>query len=396
MSEEQEVKDVSKEIPQEGDFKMKRKPGRPKKLVNKKEETTKVDLNKKEDDAVQKQSTEKVDVDAKSSDGGKMGEAHVESSKPAKQGEEKQEEVKEDKPVIEEITPSTTEPVTPKKEIKKPEPVIAEKQLPENIDKLVSFMKETGGSLEDYVRLNRDYSKYNNEQKLREYYKVTKPYLSNSEITFHMEEQFAWDEEEDSDRQITQKKIVLKEELAKADKFLNGVKDKYYDEIKLKSSTSPEQQKAIDFYNMYNQEQEVLNSRRSTFEKGTEDFFNDFKGFEFKVGEKAFNYNINNVQDTANKQSNLTDFIQKFQNEEGVVTDIQGYHKALYAARNADNLARHFYEQGKADAVKNITAKANNISTEITNQQPGEMFINGYKVRAISGDDSSRLKIKKK
>jgi len=211
-----------------------------------------------------------------------------------------------------------------------------------------------------------------------------------------MEEQFAWDEEEDSDRQITQKKIVLKEELAKADKFLNDVKSKYYDEIKLKSNTTPDQQKAIDFYNMYNQEQEVLNSRRSTFEKGTKDFFNDFKGFEFKVGEKAFNYNINNVQDTADKQANLTNFIQKFQNEEGEVTDIQGYHKALYAARNADNLARHFYEQGKADAVKSITAKSNNISTEITNKQPGEMFVNGYKVRAISGDDSSRLKIKKK
>ena len=101
MSEEQEVKDVSKEIPQEGDFKMKRKPGRPKKLVNKKEETTKVDLNKKEDDAVQKQSTEKVDVDAKSSDGGKMGEAHVESSKPAKQlpGERKQIERKNTKTI---------------------------------------------------------------------------------------------------------------------------------------------------------------------------------------------------------------------------------------------------------------------------------------------------------
>jgi len=394
MSEEK-VKDVTEKVPEEGEFKMKRKPGRPKKLVDKKEETTKVDLNKKEENAVQEQSTEKVDVDAKSTDGGTMGETHVESKQPAEQGQEK-EEVKEEKPVIEEITPKTPEPVTPKKEIKKPEPVVAEKQLPENIDKLVSFMKDTGGTLEDYVRLNRDYSKYNNEQKLREYYKTTKPYLSNSEITFHMEEQFAWDEEEDSDRQITQKKIVLKEELAKADKFLNDVKSKYYDEIKLKSNTTPDQQKAIDFYNMYNQEQEVLNSRRSTFEKGTKDFFNDFKGFEFKVGEKAFNYNINNVQDTADKQANLTNFIQKFQNEEGEVTDIQGYHKALYAARNADNLARHFYEQGKADAVKSITAKSNNISTEITNKQPGEMFVNGYKVRAISGDDSSRLKIKKK
>jgi len=394
-----EVKNKTEEVPQEGEFKMKRKPGRPKKLTQKKDEVTKVEL-KKEENAVQESSTEKMDVDGKSTDGGKMGETHVESSKPSTESQEveKEEEVN-DSPVIEEITPSETKEVKPKEEVKPSptsEPVIAETKLPENIEKLVDFMKDTGGTVEDYVKLSKDYSKLNNEQKLREYYRTTKPYLSDSEITFHMEEQFAWDEEEDSDKEITHKKIVLKEELAKADNFLNGLKNKYYDEIKLKSNVTPDQQKAIDFYNIHSQEQSKRATRHENFKNGTQEFFNNFEGFEFKVGEKAFKYNINNTQDTANKQSDLLDFIGKFQNKEGEVTDLQGYHKALYAARNADNLARHFYEQGKADAVKNITAKSNNVSTDINQQAPGDMFINGYKVRAISGDDSSRLKIKGK
>lgn len=395
----EEVKNKTEEVPQEGEFKMKRKPGRPKKLTPKKDEVTKVEL-KKEEDAVQESSTEKMDVDGKSTDGGKMGETHAESSKPSTEGQEveKEEEVN-DSPVIEEITPSETKEVKPKEEVKPSptsEPVIAETKLPENIEKLVDFMKDTGGTVEDYVKLSKDYSKLNNEQKLREYYRTTKPYLSDSEITFHMEEQFAWDEEEDSDKEITHKKIVLKEELAKADNFLNGLKNKYYDEIKLKSNVTPDQQKAIDFYNMHSQEQNKRANRHENFKSGTQEYFNNFEGFEFKVGEKAFKYNINNTQDTANKQSDLLDFIGKFQNKEGEVTDLQGYHKALYAARNADNLARHFYEQGKADAVKNITAKSNNVSTDINQQAPGDMFINGYKVRAITGDDSSRLKIKGK
>ncbi len=395
----EEVKNVTEEVKQEGDFKIKKKPGRPKKLSSNKEDITKVNL-KKEEDAVQEQSTEKVDVDATSGDGGKMGETHVESPKSSKESEEK-EEIKQEveKNPLEEIEVTKedvtkTEPVTPVATESKTEPELP--VLPENIDKLVAFMEDTGGTLEDYVRLNRDYSKYNNEQLLREYYKQTKPYLTNSEITFHMEGKFAWDEEEDTDQQITEKKITLKEELAKANKFLDDVKSKYYEEIKLKPNITQDQKKAMDFYNLYSQEQEQQTTRRENFKSTTKDFFNEFEGFEFKVGEKAFKYNVNNNQDVANKQSNLADFLGKFQNEKGEINDYKGYHKALYTARNADRIANHFYEQGKADAVRDITSKSNNINTSTQQQAPGDMFINGYKVRAISGDDSSRLKIKTK
>lgn len=390
----EEVKNVTEEVKQEGDFKIKKKPGRPKKLTSK-EDVTKLNL-KKEEDAVQESSTEKVDVDAKSGDGGKVGETHVESAKSSNEGQEEKEKIKDEVNPIEEIKTTEEkvvekEPVEPVAEtIKTPEVPV----LPENVEKLVSFMEETGGTLEDYVRLNRDYSKLNNEQLLREYYKQTKPYLTNSEITFHMEGKFAWDEEEDSEQQITEKKIILKEELAKANKFLEDTKSKYYDEIKLRPNVTQEQKKAMDFYNMYSQEQEQKVSRHENFKNTTNNFFKDFEGFEFKVGEKSFKYNVKNSQDVAQKQSNLADFVGKFQNENGEINDYNGYHKALYTARNADRIAHHFYEQGKADAVKDITSKSNNVNTSTQQQAPGDMFINGYKVRAISGDDSSRLKIK--
>ena len=388
------TKDVSEEVKQEGEFKVKKK-RKPKKFTKAEDTVTKVEFKTKED-AVQEQSPEKVDVDAKSEDGGKMGEAHVESPKPSDESKEKTEEVKESP--LEEIK-VTEQPVAKVETVKPVETVeskIEQPTLPENIDKLVAFMDETGGTLEDYVRLNRDYSKFNNEQLLREYYKQTKPYLNDKEITFHMEGKFAWDEEEDNDIEITQKKITLKEELAKANDFLDDVKSKYYEEIKLRPNTTLDQKKATDFYNTYNQEQKQRTTRHENFKSTTQDFFNDFEGFEYKVGEKAFKYNVNNSQDVANKQSNLAEFLGKFQNEEGEIQDFNGYHKALYTARNADSIARHFYEQGKVDAVKDITSKSNNINTSIQQQAPGDMFINGYKVRAISGDDSSRLKIKTK
>ena len=270
----EEVKNVTEEVKQEGDFKIKKKPGRPKKLTSK-EDVTKLNL-KKEEDAVQESSAEKVDVDAKSGDGGKVGETHVESAKSSNEGQEEKEKIKDEVNPIEEIKTTEEkvvekEPVKPVAEtIKTPEVPV----LPENVEKLVSFMEETGGTLEDYVRLNRDYSKLNNEQLLREYYKSTKPYLSQDEITFHMEEQFAWDEDENTDKEITHKKIVLKEELAKAEKFLKDTKDKYYEEIKLNSTTTADQQEALDFYKQYNEGQDIAKKRHEVFKQSTYDFFN--------------------------------------------------------------------------------------------------------------------------
>jgi len=389
-------------VPQEGEFKMKKKPGRPKKLTNKKE-PVKLDLTKKEEDAIQESSTTKVDVRELPSNGQEVGEGNTESKVTEEVKEEKKvEEVikpkEEEKPPLEEINigeketelePAVAEQI--KEEIKQ-NPEI---ELPENVEKLVDFMKETGGTLVDYVRLNADYSNVDNDTILKEYYLHTKPHLDSEEIDFIMDDKFSWDEDMDEERDIRKKKLALKEEVAKAKGYMEDLKSKYYDEIKLRPGVTQEQQKATDFFNRYNKEQDAIKQRHTTFQNDTNKYFSDdFKGFEFSLGEKRFRYGVNNPSEVASNQSNLSDFIKTFLDDKGNVKDYQGYHKAIYAARNADTIASHFYEQGKTDAIKDMTAKSKNISGELRQSSSGEVFINGMKVKAISGANSSKLKIK--
>jgi len=386
-----------KEVAQEGEFKIKKKRGRPKKLNQQEETTLKVDLNKKEEkDAVQEPSTEKVMLQSDGESQEKEASTEVglqevgtthEEEKPTEEGK------KEEIGVIQEIREEEQSEEPVKEEIKESPKV----DLPENIEKLVEFMKDTGGTVEDFVRLNADYSNVSNDALLKEYYKNTKPHLDAEEIDFIMEDKFLFDEDYDDEKQIRKKKLAYKEEVAKAKNFLEDLKSKYYDEIKLRPGVTQEQKKAMDFFDRYKQEQEVSKKQHESFKTTTKKYFSEeFKGFDFNLGEKKFRYGVSNPSQVADVQSDLSNFVGKFLNEDGSVNDHQGYHKALYAARNADTIAKHFYEQGMADATKDIAAKSKNISNEPRATSSGDVFINGFKVKAISGVDSSKLKIKKR
>ena len=300
-------------------------------------------------------------------------------------------------PVIKEITEEEEE-----KEIKAEEPVVEsqpiQNDLPENINKLVDFMKETGGTMQDYIRLNTNYEDVDRDVLVKEYYKSTKPHLSQEEIDFMIEDTFAFDEDIDEERDIKRKKLAYKEEVSKARKFLQDTKEKYYDDIKLKSpSLSEDQQKASDFFNRYKEDQERNSQNHEKFKTQTEQLFNkDFEGFDFNLGEKKFRYGVQNAAQVGEKQSDIGNFIGKFLGEDGTIKDTKGYHKALYAGANADKIANHFYEQGKADAIRDVVNKSNNTSTEARKAAPVESARFGaYKVKSISGADSAKLKIKK-
>jgi len=384
---------MSEEVKEEGTFKVKKKPGRPRKLVSQ-DETLKVNLDKKEEDAVEEQETNEVLVRDGSEASEEVHKENVEEKVEEPTGESKKEE--EEVITINEIT---DEEVVEQPIIEEPKAELQQRQLPENIEKLVQFMEETGGTVEDYVRINADYSNIDETALLREYYKRTKPHLDADEISFIMEDNFSYDEEVDEERDIRKKKLAYKEEIAKARNFLEETKKKYYDEIKLRPGVTQEQQKAMDFFNRYNEEQKVVQERHGRFKQNTDNFFNkEFKGFNFNVGDKKFRYKVNNTESVANNQSDLTNLIGKFLNEKGEVKDYAGYHKAIYAADNVDTIASHFYEQGKSDAIKQMTAKSKNISedTRQTAASAGDVFINGLKVKAISGANSSKLRIKTK
>ena len=295
--------------------------------------------------------------------------------------------------IIKEVTDS--EPAKPVPPVNAPAPAAV---LPENVNKLVDFMRETGGTLQDYVRLNTNYDDVDRDVLVKEYYKNTKSHLSADEIDFMIDDNFAFDEELDEERDIRRKKLAYKEEVAKARAFLNETKDKYYDDIKLKSpSLTEDQSKASDFFNRYKEDQERNAAKHEKFKAVTNELLNEnFEGFDFSLGDKKFKYSVQNPSQIAEKQSDISNFIGKFLGEDGTIKDTAGYHKALYAGANADKMANHFYEQGKADATRDILSKSKNPSTGARQAAPVEgIKFGAYKVKSVSGADSSKLKIKK-
>jgi hypothetical protein len=318
----------------------------------------------------------------------------------------KKEAVKETKEetVLEEVTKeeiaeaekAEVQAVVEEKPVEEKQPEVV---VPENLQDLVKFMEDTGGSLEDYTRLSADYSTIDDNALLREYYKTTKPHLDMEEINFLVEDNFQVDEDIDEPRDIKKKKLAFKEEIVKARKHLTGLKDQYYKEVKLGSKLTSEQKEAVDFYNKYNQEQtinsEVQKRQFDHFQKSTDSLFNDnFKGFDFNVGEKTYRYNINDVQNVKNYQSDIVNFIGEFLDENSMMKNAKGYHKALYAGKNIDKIVKHFYEQGKADAIKETAISSKNIDMGPRAAANPVVNAGGIKVRVLGGDDSSRLKFK--
>ena len=303
----------------------------------------------------------------------------------------------EETPVLQEVTGEEEQPEVTEQVVKEVEEKIEDKtpevELPENVQELVKFMNETGGTLEDYVRLNADYSNIDSEALLREYYKSTKPHLSSEEVNFMLEDNFSFDEETDEPRDVKRKKLAYKEAVAQAKNHLENMKAQYYKDVKLGSKLAPEQQKAIEFFNRYNKEQAEVNEltakQTQHFNKQTDQVFNEnFKGFDFQVGDKKYRYNVKDVQETKTAQSDVLKVFDKYISEDNLLKDAKGYHKSLFAARNADALANHFYEQGKADAIKNMTSEAKNIKMD-RKTADGMVDTGGVKVRVISGDNSS-------
>ena len=365
---------------------------KPKKFASQ-DDTVKVDLSKQKEEP--KEDVVKVDLTENK---------QIEKEQPVveeiKEEQPTQEEPKET-PIVEEITNEQTQQEAERfleetKELAN-DAIETKQELPENIQKLMNFMDDTGGDLTDYVTLNRDYEDLDNDTLLREYYKQTKPHLSEDEIEFIMEDKFSFDVEEDEDKDIKRKKLALKEQVASAKSHLDGLKSKYYEDIKAGSKLTQEQQEAIDFFNRYNKEseesQKIVEKQANTFVNKTNQVFNDkFKGFEYSVGDKKYRFNVNNANEVKDTQSDINNFVKKFLNENNEMSDAKGYHKSLYTAMNADAIANHFYEQGKADAMKNSVAKAKNVDMN-PRQSHGTIEAGGIKVRVL-GEDSSDFKFK--
>ena len=368
--------------------------------------TIKVDLRQQpqteETDAVQEQETTSVDVGKRTTDSEEMDQ-EVRSDNNESEDEQPAIELVQDEEVTEEPKSLADKikdiPNKLKEESESVNNNQETRELPENVDKLVKFMEETGGSLEDYINLNKDYDSMDDMDILREHYRQAKPHLSEEEISFLMEDSFSYDEEIDEERDIKRKKLALKESIAEAKSSLTSLKSKYYDDLKLSSKLTPEQREAVEFYNSYKQEQEstqqLAKQQRSVFEEKTNQLFSDdFKGFEYKVGDNKYRFNVKDVNTVKESQADINSLISKFVNKNNEMSDAAGYHKALFTAMNADSIANHFYEQGRADAIKNSIAKSKNVDMNPRCTHEAVTTDSGFKIRAISGDDSSKLRVK--
>ena len=380
-------------------------PNQPKEVKSKEE-------SKPNKDAIQGETTDSVqDTGEKGSESGEKaelalrGQSNKEDKTPEAKEEvlEKTEESTSDSP-LELITDDeeSTEKVekvaeTPATEIQENIQEEPKQVLPENVDKLVKFMEETGGSVEDYVNLNRDLSKMDNTTLLREYYKTTKPHLDADDVDFLFTKNFAYDEEADDPSEVKAKQLAFKEELYNAQNYFKGAKDKYYADLKLskQNDIAPEYLEAMEYYKASQQQTEEHKNLQKTFIDKTNKVFNDeFKGFDFKVGENKYRFKIEDSKKVKDFQSNISNFVNQFLDDKGTVADAKGYHKALFTAQNADKIANHFYEQGRADAIREAAKKSKNINMEPRQDASSIVTSSGEKIRVVSGDSSDKLRIK--
>jgi len=365
--------------------------------------TIKLDLRQ---NAVQEQSTDEVPVRDESEVSEGVPEQNVEepAAEPTREEEPVQEDQVEQPSVLQDITDEEVEEAAVELEEVVEEAMTeaaeAGVELPENIQKVVDFMSETGGSLEDYVRLNTDYASLNEDQLLREYYETKYSAYDREDIDFLLADKFSYDEELDDEREVRLKKLERKQALSEAKNHLDGLKSKYYDEVKMGSRLNPEQQKAVEFFNRYNKESEeaakVAERQTSRFKQESAKVFNEkFEGFDYSVGDKKYRFKVNNTGEVKDTQGDINNFIKKFLNEKGEMKDAKGYHKSLFTAMNADQVAQHFYEQGKADAVKDSMARTKNVNMNPRGVHEEVTTSNGWKIRAVdSGESSSKLKVK--
>ena len=394
----QEVKTVETSVKASNEEQKQEEPKVQARIVEQEGGNFKIKLKKK-NEPVQEQSTDEVSVRDESDASKEVSEENKqeEVEKPTEEVKEEEEvvleEVKEEQEVQQEevVEEKIEEPVTQTQ----PEPQVV---VPENLKDLVKFMEDTGGSLEDYARLNADYSNIDDNALLLEYYKTTKPHLNMEEVNFLIEDNFHFDEEIDEPRDIKKKKLAFKEEIVKARKHLTGLKDQYYKEVKLGSKLTSEQKEAVEFYNTYKQEQatnsEIQKQQLERFQKSTDSVFNNnFKGFDFNVGEKTYRYNIKDVQNVKEYQSDISNFVREFLDDKNMMQDAKGYHKALYAGKNIDKIVKHFYDQGKADAIRESSMSAKNIDMSPRTAAP-VVDAGGRKFRVLIGEDSSSLKFK--
>lgn len=271
-------------------------------------------------------------------------------------------------------------------------------ELPEDVKAYFEYKKETGRSIDDFVKLQQDYDDMNPDSLLASYYSVTEEGLDSEDIQYLMDDKFGFDEDLDDEKEKKKKQLAKKRELSKAKKYFKEQKEKYKLPLESREAVSESNKKEIEAYRKYIEDSAAYEkdaaNKLQWFKEETNKVFNkDFKGFEFVINDKKISYLPGSVEDVKLSQSSIENFIQRYVDDRGLVKNTAQYHRALSMAMNPDKYAKFFYEQGKADAVENISKKTKNINMDIRST-PQVTTKSGFKVRSLNQDSGRGLKIR--
>jgi hypothetical protein len=272
-------------------------------------------------------------------------------------------------------------------------------KLPDDVAAYFKYKKETGRGIEDYVKLQKDFSSMNPDNLLREYLTITEGEGLDPEDIDSLMEDYSYDEELDDEAVIKKTKLAKKRTIAKAKKFFNEQKELYKHPLESRPDVNSESNnEEILQYRQYLEsaktQQEESETKRNWFIKESDKVFtDDFKGFDFVLDDKTVTFSPSDVQTIKKNQETPLNFVNKYLDDKGLINDAVGYHRALSLAMNPDKFANFFYEQGKSEATEDVMRKTKNINMserrapEITNK-------GGMTVKSVNPDSGRGLKIR--
>jgi hypothetical protein len=272
-------------------------------------------------------------------------------------------------------------------------------ELPSDVSAFLKYKKETGRGIDDFMKLSKDFNTLSPEKLLAEYYSATESDLDDEDINYMIEDRFGYDPDFDEEKDIKKKEIAKKKELAKAKKFFEDQKEQYKSPLESRGSSVPDEDKeGYSAYKKYVQDAQTVQQesykKSEYFQKKTEELFNqDFKGFDFNIGDKDLKFLPGDPADLKKSQSDLTNYISKFLDNDGLISDAVGYHRSLSVAMNPEKFARFFYEQGKAEALLDTAKQTKNIDMEVRTS-PQSISSSGVKVKSIDDGGGRGLKFK--
>ena len=265
-----------------------------------------------------------------------------------------------------------------------------QRELPEDVKKYLDFREETNGrGFSDFLEYQKDFSSMSDEDKVKKFIKENNPTYTKEDVEDVFEDRYSFDEDYDDEKDVRKKKRELRKMSDDAEKYFTEQKSKWGTKLGSSEETIPEdyvqsKQQWDEYQKQQSEIAEINQDKSNFFVNETDKMFNEnFKGFEFKVGEQTINHLSSNPKDVSESQKDLSGFFNSFLDENGYVKDVEGYHKAMYVAMNYESILESVYETAVANHLEKESKISKNIDMGRARKSP-ETIKSGMKMKIIS------------